>query len=65
MGLLHRTAPDKFALTERMMGDELPRYAILSHTWLPDDENGVTLEDLTQGRAATKRESYAKIQFCG
>ncbi|QPC71960.1 hypothetical protein HYE68_002712 [Fusarium pseudograminearum] len=51
---------------EREMGTEsLPKYAILSHTWMLDNEGEVSLRDLTQGLAKTKPEGYEKIRFCG
>ncbi|PTD07628.1 Vegetative incompatibility protein HET-E-1 [Fusarium culmorum] len=51
---------------ERELGTEsLPKYAILSHTWMLDNEGEVSLRDLTQGLAKTKPEGYEKIRFCG
>ncbi len=41
---------------------DLPRYAILSHTWIDGEE--VTLEDLTNG-AGNDKSGYNKILFCG
>ncbi|CAH0021814.1 unnamed protein product [Clonostachys rhizophaga] len=43
--------------------DDIPPYAILSHTWGEDDQE-VTLRDVVQGKAKGK-EGYRKIQFCG
>lgn len=65
MRLIRRTAEGTYELTKPLMREELPSYAILSHTWLLDDENEVTFNDLMKGHAATKRESYAKMHFCG
>lgn len=42
---------------------DLPQYAILSHTWLDDNEEEVTLQDLRNGTAESKS-GFAKIQFC-
>ncbi|EKJ71630.1 hypothetical protein FPSE_08076 [Fusarium pseudograminearum CS3096] len=51
---------------ERELGTEsLPKYAILSHTWMLDNEGEVSLRDLTQGLAKTKPEGCEKIRFCG
>lgn len=46
------------------MNEELPRYAILSHTWQPDNDSEVSFEDMTQGNTNTKPDGYAKIRFC-
>jgi hypothetical protein len=43
--------------------DQLPPYAILSHTWGPDDEE-VTFDDVRAG-IGKNRAGYAKIVFCG
>jgi hypothetical protein len=42
--------------------DNLPAYAILSHTWGADDEE-VTYRDLKQGIGIHKP-GYEKIRFC-
>jgi hypothetical protein len=49
-------------LTEEV-GKNIPRYAILSHTWGEDHEE-VTLKDLVDGIGETKA-GYRKIRFCG
>lgn len=41
--------------------DKVPAYAILSHTWLPDQE--VTFDELTNGTGHDKA-GYDKIRFC-
>ena len=64
MRLLRRKGDGTFELTRDMVGEKLPRYAILSHTWLLDNEE-VSFEDLTQGNAESKPAGYAKIRFCG
>ena len=43
--------------------DDIPGYAILSHTWGADVDE-VTLDDLKDGSGKSKA-GYAKIQFCG
>ena len=42
--------------------DELPPYAILSHTWTEGQE--VTYHELVAGTGKDKT-GYAKIRFCG
>jgi hypothetical protein len=62
MRLLRRCDTGNFSLTQ--FGDEdVPPYAILSHTWGPDTEE-VTFEDLTNGTGKDKP-GYVKIRFCG
>jgi hypothetical protein len=43
--------------------NEIPPYAILSHTWGPDTEE-VTFADIIKGSAQAKS-GYQKIRFCG
>ena len=43
--------------------DQIPPYAILSHTWLADTEEP-TFDDLTSGTGKEKL-GYEKIRFCG
>jgi hypothetical protein len=52
----------EFSLVE-FVGDNIPRYAILSHTWGADDEE-VTFKDLVEGTGKDKA-GYEKIRFCG
>lgn len=40
--------------------DEVPPYAILSHTWRDDE---VTLKDMVKGRAKSKK-GFQKILYC-
>jgi Heterokaryon incompatibility protein (HET) len=47
----------------RDLQDDIPRYAILSHTW-GSDEDEVTFNDLKVGSGKSKA-GYAKIRFCG
>ncbi|KZZ88797.1 Ankyrin repeat-containing domain protein [Moelleriella libera RCEF 2490] len=42
--------------------NDIPRYAILSHTWGPDDEE-VTYDDIKNGTGQNKA-GYTKIDFC-
>jgi hypothetical protein len=64
MRLLERNSAGEFVLTKEFVGDdEIPPYAILSHTWGADTEE-VTFEDLMNGTGKDKT-GYNKIQFCG
>lgn len=51
----------RFKLTKDLVHD-IPRYAILSHTWGPDTEE-VTFRDLVDGTGEDKI-GYEKIRFC-
>lgn len=62
MRLLKCTDDGQFSLVEHF-GDDIPPYAILSHTWGPDSEE-VTFKDLVLGTAA-RRVAYRKLEFCG
>jgi hypothetical protein len=62
MHLLKRTDDGEFSLIE-FFGDNIPRYAILSHTWGTDNEE-VTFKDLVEGAGKSKA-GYRKIRFCG
>lgn len=62
MRLLKLVRPGEFSLTKDFV-DNIPRYAILSHTWGEDDEE-VTFNDLSTG-AGEGKAGYKKIQFCG
>ncbi|KAI0975637.1 heterokaryon incompatibility protein-domain-containing protein [Xylaria arbuscula] len=48
-----------FVISE-FYGNQIPRYAILSHTW---DEEEVTLQDMIEGKAPSRR-GYQKIALC-
>lgn len=65
MRLLKRNGNGIYKLTKDLAPEDLPEYAILSHTWLPDNDLEVTFTDLTQRDAKAKPEGYAKLQFCG
>jgi hypothetical protein len=62
MRLLERQNDDEFTLTKDII-DNIPYYAILSHTWGADTEE-VTFKDLTDGTGKDKT-GYSKIQLCG
>jgi len=61
MRLLHFNNDGKFSLTEFF--NNIPKYAILSHTWGPDTEE-VTYRDLIDSTGKNKV-GYEKIRFCG
>ena len=62
MRLLERQNEGDFRLTANVLDRDLPRYAILSHTW-GDDSEEVSYEDLVEGSGQNKV-GYRKIQFC-
>jgi hypothetical protein len=62
MRLLELKAHGEFGLAE-YVGDNIPLYAILSHTWGADSEE-VDSKDLVEGAGKSKA-GYAKIRFCG
>jgi Heterokaryon incompatibility protein (HET) len=53
----------ELSLTKDLVGDDIPQYAILSHTWGADTEE-VTFEDLMNDTGKDKP-GYNKIRFCG
>jgi hypothetical protein len=59
MRLLECKSDGKFSLTQFF--DDIPRYAILSHTWGPEE---VTFRDMIDGNGTSKT-SFDKIRFCG
>lgn len=63
MHLLQFTSTDQLSLSEKIVGNNIPRYAILSHTWGADTEE-VTFQDLKDGTGRDKS-GYKKIYFCG
>ena len=62
MRLLERNSAGEFSLTKDF-GDDIPRYAILLHTWGVDTEE-VTFRDLIDGTGEGKA-GYGKIRFYG
>ncbi|KAF2094587.1 HET-domain-containing protein [Rhizodiscina lignyota] len=62
MRLLQCVKAGKFQLTRDFIrNDEIPPYAILSHTWTDGEE--VTFQDLTEGTGNDKA-GFQKIRFC-
>ncbi|KAK3953026.1 hypothetical protein QBC32DRAFT_128536, partial [Pseudoneurospora amorphoporcata] len=61
MRLLERNDTGGIRLTENLPNNKIPPYAILSHTWGPEE---VLFRDMTDGTGKNKA-SYAKIRFCG
>ncbi|RYP42629.1 hypothetical protein DL768_010304 [Monosporascus sp. mg162] len=61
MRLLKRQGDGSVTLTKDLT-DNLPPYAILSHTW-GDDDQEVTFDDVTRGLGQHK-DGYRKIEFC-
>lgn len=62
MRLLQIKAEGVYSLTE-FLGNNIPQYAILSHTWGSSDQE-VTFRDL-QNHTGKNKAGYAKIDFCG
>ncbi|KAH7317796.1 hypothetical protein BKA65DRAFT_483263 [Rhexocercosporidium sp. MPI-PUGE-AT-0058] len=60
MRLLQLNADGDLSLTE-ILENDIPKYAILSHRWGPEE---VTFRNLTDGTSKVKA-GYSKIQFCG
>jgi heterokaryon incompatibility protein (HET) len=65
MRLLKLNNTGEFSLTKDLLvSEDLPRYAILSHTWGPDTEE-VSFKDMMDGTSKSKAPGYDKIRFCG
>ena len=62
MRLLKADSHGELSLTNDLV-DDIPPYAILSHTWGADDDE-VTFDDLQNGLGKSKA-GHAKLQFCG
>jgi ankyrin repeat protein len=62
MRLLKIEDDNKLSLVE-FVGNDIPPYAILSHTWGADHEE-VTYKDIVD-EAGTSKAGYNKIRFCG
>ncbi|RII22710.1 hypothetical protein CUC08_Gglean013428 [Alternaria sp. MG1] len=67
MRLLYTTGDGRLGWTEDLIGDKIPPYAILSHTWKEGQE--VTFADLKDLDNAVdvdtqRKEGYRKIRFC-
>ncbi|KAH8656100.1 heterokaryon incompatibility protein-domain-containing protein, partial [Tricladium varicosporioides] len=63
MRLLRYNNEGEFSLTKDFLGNDIPNYAILSHTWGADTEE-VTYRDMIDGTGKNKV-GYEKIRFCG
>lgn len=61
MWLLSTNPDGSFSLTN-FIGDAIPSYATLSHTWAADNQE-LTFQDLKNGLGFGK-DGYGKIQFC-
>ncbi|KAH8591927.1 WD40-repeat-containing domain protein [Bisporella sp. PMI_857] len=62
MRLLQYNSAGQLGLTKDLVGDDIPEYAILSHTWGADTDE-VTFRDLIDGTGQSKA-GYGKIRFC-
>jgi hypothetical protein len=62
MRLLERNSAGQPSLTKIFVSDNIPKYAILSHTWGADTEE-VTFRDMIDGTGKSKA-GYEKIRFC-
>ena len=62
MQLLERNSAGQLSLTKDLIGDDIPKYAILSQTWGVDTEE-VTFKDMMDGTGEDKS-GYKKIRFC-
>ncbi|KAH8680629.1 hypothetical protein BX600DRAFT_490989 [Xylariales sp. PMI_506] len=62
MRLLTFQNDGQLVLTRDLL-EELPPYAILSHTW-GQDKDEVTFQEVSQSQGSTKT-GYRKIEFCG
>ena len=63
MHLLEHNTSSEFSLSEEDFVDNIPPYAILSHTWGNYLEE-VTFKDLMENTGKSKP-GYEKIRFCG
>ena len=63
MRLLRIDGTDEFSLVE-FTGQNIPSYAVLSHTWGPDHEE-VTFQDFIANNAYQSKVGYSKIRGCG
>jgi hypothetical protein len=61
MRLLHVEDDGSFSLVE-FMGQDVPPYAILSHTWGADNQE-VTYQDIVHD-TGQRKQGYNKIRFC-
>jgi hypothetical protein len=61
MRLLQYNNDGEFSLTKDLIGDDIPKYAILSHTWGVNAEE-VTFKDMMDGTGKDKS-GYKKIRL--
>lgn len=62
MRLLERQ-PDGDLILREFTNKDVPAYAILSYTWLADNNEEVSFQDVEAGSGKTKA-SWKKITFC-
>ncbi|KAK5219741.1 hypothetical protein LTR47_011450 [Exophiala xenobiotica] len=62
MRLLERKPKGDFVFRE-CSADDLPAYAILSHTWLTDNNEEISFQDVEAGTGKSKA-GWKKLQFC-
>ena len=62
MRLLRKLAGGSFKLTKDLDEDDIPPYAILSHTWGTDEEE-VSYTDIV-GEIGRQKKGYKKLEFC-
>jgi hypothetical protein len=62
MRLLERK-PDGNLLFHKSTGKDVPDYAILSHTWLINDNEEVSFQNVEAGIGKSKA-GWRKIEFC-
>ena len=55
--------PDGDIVFRECSADDLPAYAILSHTWLTDSNEEISFPDVEAGTGKSKA-GWKKIQFC-
>ena len=63
MHLLKRNHDRNFSLHSFRKG-QIPRYAILSHTWGLGEDDEVTYDDIVR-KAGKSKPGYQKLRFCG
>jgi hypothetical protein len=66
MRLLQRLGADDSRLTDEFdKANTIPAYAILSHTWGPDEEEVIFEDIVKEDKACGRKPRYEKIRFCG
>ncbi|KAF7874351.1 hypothetical protein EAF04_003023 [Stromatinia cepivora] len=63
MHLLECNDTGPFGLIRNFAGSDIPKYAILSHTWGADKDE-VTFQDIMNSKGRDKS-GYRKLEFCG